>query len=574
VRPLFFGALGAALLIGLYVLYKIVAPGVQPGPTRASETPGGPSGQPARAEHVFSPLALGDAVVRDAAGREVSRLPAAVFGGGWLALPAAALLGGEELVFQTGDSGAVRISTGAWEPGDPVALWKVDAGNSPATLDLAAWRQSLPLEWRPFQLNGSPARLEVGASRRTGSFVRFARPYELRAPGVFVQEGAIVGWTFGEPFEQAYLWAGPAGAELAPRIRVDQFFSSISSNSREGYFHGLMDTETGQTPTEKLEALARGFRLPAVLAPEDLSPSLRPTTVVGRMDKLATDLIQNGKAGDVVRILDDQILREASEPILAKDAVLALAKYQDYNRAIRRLEKIEKDIFAAKGPTPAELVQLKSRLYKDWLRKILEKGDYYSGLTAYEEAQRAFPEDMEIRLLGVETAIAEKNLDRARELLEARDYPPALKEWAVRLGAQVNDRQEDADAVVIRFNPSEEHIPVDAVINGFRLHKFIVDTGASMVTIPTSSVEELKIKVDDSTPVKAVSTAGGVVLAQEVTLDSIRLEKCTVYSVKALVMDIPGYSDYGILGLSFLNNFSVEIDKQQGILRLKKRKGQ
>jgi hypothetical protein len=37
-------------------------------------------------------------------------------------------------------------------------------------------------------------------------------------------------------------------------------------------------------------------------------------------------------------------------------------------------------------------------------------------------------------------------------------------------------------------------------------------------------------------------------------------------------MDIPGYPDYGILGLSFLNHFSVEIDKPNGILRLKSRR--
>ena len=93
-----------------------------------------------------------------------------------------------------------------------------------------------------------------------------------------------------------------------------------------------------------------------------------------------------------------------------------------------------------------------------------------------------------------------------------------------------------------------------------------------MVTIPASALDDLKIKVDDSTPVKAVATGGGIVAAQEVTLESIRLEKCTVQNLKALVMDIPGYPDYGILGLNFLNNFTVEIDKPNGIMRLKNRR--
>ena len=572
-RPLLFGALGAAVLFGLYFLYRVVAPGIKPGPTRSTETAGGPAGQPAQTVYASTPLVLGYAAVRGAAGREVARITAAVFEDGWVALPTAALLGGEEITFQAGRVGAVPISTGRWEPGEPVALWQVKAGSAPANPRLAAWNQSLPLEWQPLPPAGASLRFEVGPNRRTGAFIGFARPPEVKAPGVFVQEGAVVGWTFGEPFDQAYLWAGPAGAELTPSIRADQFFSSVSSNSREAYFLRQLDAGTGETSLVRLEALARGFRLPSLLAPEDIPPSLRSSAVVARMDPLIAELIQNGQAGEVVRVLDDQTLREAADPALVKGAVLALAKDQDYNRAIRRLEKIEKDVFAARGPAPPELEQFKSRLYKDWLRKIVEKGDYYNGLTAYEEAQRAFPEDLEIRLLGVEAAIAEKSLDRARELLEARDYPPALKEWAARLGTQVDSRREDADAVTIRFNPGVEHIPVDAVINGFHLHKFIIDTGASMVTIPASALDVLRIKVDDSTPVKAVSTAGGLVFAQEITLDSISLEKCTVYNVKALVLDIPGFEDYGLLGLSFLNGFSVEIDKQRGILRLKKRQG-
>jgi clan AA aspartic protease (TIGR02281 family) len=562
---------GAALLILLYFLYRLVAPIPQAGPTRSAVTPGAETGSPAPSTQSFLSPVFGEAIVR-AEGREVSRMSAAVLGDGWLALPVSALLGGEELVFEAENYRTVSISTGAWDPGDPVAFWKVEPAPLTPSLDLAAWRPSLPLELRPSEPGRLSLRLEAGPAGREGSFTCFTRPYEVRTPGVFVQEGAVVGWTFGEPFERAYLWTGRGGARPASNIRAGEFFSSISRDSREGYFRRLLEAPGSGTSADRLEALAKGFRLAPLLAPEDLPVSFRPAAVVARMDALAAELIQTGGGGGVGRSQADQTQKEAAPPVLARDAVLALARHQDYNRAIRSLEKIEKDIFALNGPMPAELAQLKSRLYKDWLRKIIEKGDYYSGLTAFEEAQRAFPDDLEIRLLGVETAIAEKNLDRARELLEARDYPPALKEWAVRLGAQVSDKQAESEAVVIRFNPGEEHIPVDAVINGYRLHKFIVDTGASVVTIPPATLDALGIKVDDSTPVKAVNTAGGLVLAQEVTLESIQIEKCTVRGLKVLVMDIPGYPDYGILGLSFLNNFSVEIDKPNGILRLKSRR--
>ena len=44
-----------------------------------------------------------------------------------------------------------------------------------------------------------------------------------------------------------------------------------------------------------------------------------------------------------------------------------------------------------------------------------------------------------------------------------------------------------------------------------------------------------------------------------------------VSNLEALIIDIPGYRDYGLLGQNFLNNFHIEIDNQNGILLLKKR---
>ena len=57
----------------------------------------------------------------------------------------------------------------------------------------------------------------------------------------------------------------------------------------------------------------------------------------------------------------------------------------------------------------------------------------------------------------------------------------------------------------------------------------------------------------------------------EIKLDSVELEGFRVSNVKALVIDIPGYREYGLLGQNFLNNFHIEIDNQRGLLRLKKK---
>lgn len=570
-RPFLLVAGGVAVLVILYLMYRLIAPGPPPGPARGSETVEARAGRVVPSEEGSLSPAFGEFFVRGAGDREVYRTMAAVFEGEWVALPVSALLGGEDLSFQEKDSGAVRISAGTWAAGDPVVFWKVKSGPPQEAFTLAVWNPELPLDWHSARPNDRPLDVETDSARKIGAFAGFPAPPEIRHPGVFLQEGKVVGWTFGDPFDQAYLWSGAPAAGPPRDITVDEFFSAVSADCREGYYRRLLDSGPSETPSAELEALARGFRLPPLLAPLDLPPDLRQPAIVGRMDALASALIQNGQGSAVSRILDDVTIRESADPALARDAVLALAEGQDYNRTIRRLEAIEQDVFAARGPVPAQLGELKSRLYKDWLRKIIEKGDYYSGAVAFEEAQRAFPDDPEIRLLGAVIAFADNNTGRAKELLDQGGFPPALKEQADRLRAQLEEKPDKSEDVVISFNPVEDYIPVDAVINGFYLQKFVIDTGASIVTIPSAAAVALNIKVDESLPAKAVATAGGVAYAYEVTLDSIRLDRYTVNNIKALVMDVPGVGDYGILGLSYLNNFRVEIDKPKGILRLRKR---
>ena len=279
-------AAGAAFLAFLYLLYRVIAPSPPAGPLRSAEAGGAHAGAPApTARSLLSPV-LGEAVVR-AGDQEVSRMSAALFADGSFALPVAALVGGEELTFEAEGSRAVPVVVGAWEAGDPVAFWKLDQAPQGPLPGLAPWAPALPLEWRPSLPGVPPLRVEAGTVARAGAFAFFTRPYEIRTPGIFLQEGMIVGWTFGEAFERAYLWTGRAAGRPASSIKADQFFSSVSGNSREGCFRRLLEGQGSGTSADRLEAFAKGFRQAPLLAAEDLPGSLRP--VGGRG--------QDGRAG-------------------------------------------------------------------------------------------------------------------------------------------------------------------------------------------------------------------------------------------------------------------------------------
>ena len=112
---------------------------------------------------------------------------------------------------------------------------------------------------------------------------------------------------------------------------------------------------------------------------------------------------------------------------------------------------------------------------------------------------------------------------------------------------------------------------LSAILNGRANQKFIVDTGASMVTIPRSTAEELGLEVDTSNPVRKVFTAGGVKYAPEVTLFSISVEGWEVTELKALVLDLPNQSEWGLLGMNYLRQFRMDINSDAGVLLLEPR---
>jgi len=323
--------------------------------------------------------------------------------------------------------------------------------------------------------------------------------------------------------------------------------------------------------SEKLDAYAESFRLQSKLPPEDLPLSLDLRSFLSRMHALAQESIDNGFAREVMRILDSRVLTEALDLALIEDAVVSRIEYEDHSRAISFLDEIKSDLLNNKGRTIPDLDDLTCNIYKDWLKRNIAGEDFYNGLVVFEEARRLFPDDLELHLLGVEMAIAEKEFVLAGDLLMQKRYPPQLINKAENLQAVLLHLQEEEDTIVIYFNPREKQIPVDAYVNRSHKMRFFIDTGATTCSIPPSVVERLGIEITDNTPMVSVSVPGAVGLTYEVFLRSIELEGHQVNNVRALVIEIPSHPNSGLLGLDFLNNFNMEIDNERGILKLRKR---
>ncbi len=94
---------------------------------------------------------------------------------------------------------------------------------------------------------------------------------------------------------------------------------------------------------------------------------------------------------------------------------------------------------------------------------------------------------------------------------------------------------------------------------------FLVDTGATDVAIPGWVAREAGVWIGPDTPRATYRTANGIVQKPVVTLDSVQAGDARLEGVRASVSDA---MEVGLLGGSFFNNFTFQIDPAAGLISL------
>ncbi len=567
----FTAAAAVVLLIAAYFLL----PGLRPSAQRSESEPVERDAAETKAvESIPTPSSLALVAGRFALeglwqGAPAS-LESALFDGSWAALPLWAFLGmGAPRLDSPGPAG-VHPDWVDWKAANPVVLCRFDLGENLRTPELAPYDESEILEWRPLSGERTSFAIETGPLRSAGSFKTFALFGEISAPGVLVQKGWVVGWTFGQGVARGYLWAPADGAGPKPLLPAGDFAGALFARSREAALVRAMSMMDEAASDRKLAAFAAGFREAALLSPEDLPLHLKPAMVAARMSSLATAMIERGMAAEVARILDPDILSAASDIPLIKAAARAAGETRGFDAAHRLLTDLRREPAIQSAPAYKELEAVEVELAKASLHKILnERG--YNGLEIFEAVSPLAPDDLELHLLGVEVAVLEKKWGRAADLLGAKQYPTAFSDKARTLERLVEEGRRDEESATIRFNPGDKLIPVYAVINKKLRQKFFIDTGATSSIIPTSAVAALGIRIDNSTPVVGFQGIAGGDLAYQVRLESIEVEGQAVFDIRAIVYDLGMDEETGLLGNDFLQHFQVDIDSIKGILKLRKK---
>lgn len=135
-------------------------------------------------------------------------------------------------------------------------------------------------------------------------------------------------------------------------------------------------------------------------------------------------------------------------------------------------------------------------------------------------------------------------------------------------GAQVNlggAASEGGGSRIVLAAGSGGHFSASGSING-RAVEFMVDTGASMVSMGQSDAERIGLKYREGQRGTA-QTANGPVPVHRVMLTSVRIGDVQVYNVEALV--IPAQMPYVLLGNSFLTRFQMK--RENDVMTLERR---
>lgn len=107
------------------------------------------------------------------------------------------------------------------------------------------------------------------------------------------------------------------------------------------------------------------------------------------------------------------------------------------------------------------------------------------------------------------------------------------------------------------------------VIDGEHTHEMIVDTGASLISLPHALAKECGIEVTEADrPITLIIADGTKISGRLKKLDSVRVGKFTVNDVECAVLGPEATEATPLLGMSFLGQFKFELNSQASELSL------
>jgi aspartyl protease family protein len=149
-------------------------------------------------------------------------------------------------------------------------------------------------------------------------------------------------------------------------------------------------------------------------------------------------------------------------------------------------------------------------------------------------------------------------VDAGEALVEVAGRQELLRLGASQINLSGEPIAQGGNRLVLNVSQGG-HFMSAGTING-KTVSFLVDTGATAVSISQSDAERIGLKYLEGRKVLG-NTANGQVTMHQITLDSVRVGELQVFNVSAVV--IPAEMPYVLLGNSFLGRFQMRRESDQ-----------
>jgi clan AA aspartic protease (TIGR02281 family) len=349
---------------------------------------------------------------------------------------------------------------------------------------------------------------------------------------------------------------------------VESFYSQTFANGREERMLRAFAMGEDYSVVEKLSAAIEALNAEPKLGRAETPAGLTRERLEIHIRKLLTSAIEQGLYEDVARVADVNMLQRLGDQSLLPGVVAARVHTYGIQDGLQFLDELAAYFPNLESPVAQRLLEVRGVLLRQALGEALEKDDRPGAMQVYEEARTYFPDDAELHLVGVELTLMEYGWQEAERLLNDMQYPVNLQDRARLLAMEIDTQRRNEQRIVIRFQPGSKFVSVSAYVNDALSHDFVIDTGASMVVVPNSALARLGLKISEDAPAHHIATAGGIRVARQIHLDSLEIDGWREDDIDALVLDIPGQPDLGLIGMNFLSRFQMDLKTDEGVLML------
>ncbi|WP_170064985.1 retropepsin-like aspartic protease [Methylovulum psychrotolerans] len=201
-----------------------------------------------------------------------------------------------------------------------------------------------------------------------------------------------------------------------------------------------------------------------------------------------------------------------------------------------------------------------------------EMGDYRSAITDYEQTLALMPGEIQSPFELVNLYERSGQPCRGISYLEQFSYyHPDVSNNAENIlkslykNPACSDMQGSGKAT-IKISKNGLTIQLNTTINKKHNGNFIVDTGASFVVLSKKFANRMQLHYLDW-PTIISQTAKGTAEGRHGFIDAVAVQGVEAKHIEVVVLDDLGPID-GLLGLSFLSRFKIEMDAAQGYLKL------